>query len=203
MHRMTRQLHFVLLSLILISSFAVAAEIVKTDIDITKLSSCAIRVNPGELMRFEKLTASFGDLQIIAENGHVFPIECQGGVMGVVVVARGTVTMLRDPNEPFQERFHSAVLRFNPDEFKQKVKLDGGERVSDAGIVELGEDLLNNVIHHCWWKQGKTLLVTPKGVGSAVVYSVHYGDTLLTDYGKGKPKLIYSFTQNKKIYVHP
>ena len=203
MHRIIRQFLFVFLSLVLFSSPVVAEEIVKTDIDISKLPYCAISINPGELKHFEKLTASFGDLQITAEDGHVLPFGCQRGVMGVVVLARGTVTMLRiGQKEPFQERFHSAVLRFNPDEFEQRVRLDGSERVSDAGIVEMGEDLLDSVIHHCWWKQGKTLLVPPKGVGSAVVYSVHYGDTLLTDYGKGKPKLIYSYTQNKKIYVH-
>ena len=191
-------------TLVLANGFLSAAEIGPHIVDLRKLDSCRIRLDPQHVISIAELEISYGDFLIQLGRSVLVPIGCDRGVTGVVIIGQGSFSY-RTANDqpPFSDGFHAAMLRFNPEEYENIVNLQGVKPEKDVGAVELAEHVLNDIFHHCWWHRDMEAFIPLKQCLSAVFYSKKHGDLLISDTisDVGRKRIVYSYTEKRQILM--
>ncbi len=167
------------------------------------MTSYPFKIDPESVYEFPDLTVEYRNLRLRTGSVSVVPISSERGIAGAMVIGNGTFRYAPEKDKVIEGPFHSAMLRFNPDDQAAILPLEKGKKVSDQGISEMSRHLLQVVIKHCYQstKDGgrrQEILIPPKGAIAVVLYSKEHGDLLISS--DERSGIAFCFTDRKTLY---
>ena len=158
-----------------------------------------IQVKAESATRFRSLAISTPHFVVEFGPGTLVEIECEPGVTGAAVIARGVLATKGEIEPAIEEQIHGAMVRCNPQDFELLIAPDGRENVVDEGAAAMASHLLRVIFRHCW-HSGPNALIPPVGAVSFVVYGKTHGDLVCWDSQDGYGA--YSFTKRVELFKH-
>lgn len=146
----------------------------------SQLFSQAYPIKVEKAVTFESLTVAVGRVSLHASNGALVLIECEKGVTGAVVLARGSFSFATKDTQSIHDTFANALLRFNPADYSDFMALVGANAGSQAELIDQATTILRRSFLRLYHK-GNDALIPGAGVLGGVLYADDLGDIIVSE----------------------
>jgi len=148
-------------------------------------------------MVFDSLSVDCQRTSLRFGKGSLSLIECEKGITGAVVSAKGTFFFRTDDSEPIQDDFTVAMLRFNPSDYEALIQPSNARKDEKPETLERSQSTIDQSFRYLY-HDGKEALIPKQGILAGVFSGVNLGPFLVHDDGE-KP-IVLLLKEHRRIY---
>ena len=136
---------------------------------------------PKQVYEFSNLNISFGEISMEIGRGSLVLMEARPGFTGAAVIAPGRLVYKSKTGQGIEDSFETAMLRFNPEDYKRILNPEGIKAVEDPLTLRKATGALFTYFYRCY-HSGSLALIPPKGTLAVVFDGKEYGEKVLVHY---------------------
>ena len=149
-------------------------------------------------IQFDSLSIHVERLSIDIGKGTLALIECQKGVTGAVIFAKGSYSFATEGSQSIRDDFAEAMLRFNPSDYQVFIRPANAQPGSQGQTVEQSANVLERNFGYLY-HSGKDALIPDEGAIAGVFGGKTVGDVIVHEGGP-RPSLVYSIKEKRILF---
>lgn len=147
---------------------------------------------------FDSLSITCQRLSLRLGKGGLSRIECEKGITGVAVSARGTFSYVTDDTVPIHDDVTGLMLRFDPSEYEVFIKPLNEAKDERPEIMKESREIFEQSFHYLYHK-GKEALLPSQGILAGVLYGLNLGALVVHDGGDEKP-FVFQLKERRYLF---